>query len=55
MPELCYLATHCKFKGYLEEALRDRLICGLRNKEVPKGTFYLTLAKVVEVAEYESA
>ena len=28
--ELRYLTITCKFKGYLEQALRDRLVCGLR-------------------------
>lgn len=31
--ELRHLATHCKFGDYLNEALRDRLVCGLRNEE----------------------
>ncbi len=25
------LATHCQFADYLEEALRDRFVCGLRD------------------------
>ena len=29
--ELRRLATHCKFEAYLEEALRDRLVCGLKS------------------------
>ena len=31
--ELRHLATHCKFGDYLNDALRDRLVCGLRNEE----------------------
>ena len=29
MAELRRLSTHCKFGGFLDEALRDRLVCGL--------------------------
>ena len=28
--ELRRLATHCQFKTFLQEALRDRFVCGLR-------------------------
>jgi len=52
--ELRRLATHCKFDGYLEEALRDRLVCGLRSEGVQKRLLTytdLTLAKAVEVAQ----
>ena len=28
------LATHCNFGGNLDEALRDRLVCGLRNMQI---------------------
>ena len=31
MAELCRLSTNCDFRDYLEQALRDRLVCGLRN------------------------
>ena len=30
--ELRRLSTHCDFREYLKEALRDRLVCGLRNE-----------------------
>ena len=52
--ELRRLATHCKFEGYLEEALRDRLVCGFKNEGVQKRLFTysdLTLTKAVEVAQ----
>ena len=29
--ELQQLPTHCAFEAYLEEALRDRLVCGLHS------------------------
>ena len=32
--ELRRLAAHCKFEGYLEDTLRDRLVCGLRDASV---------------------
>ena len=34
--ELRKLAVHCQFGPYLEEALRDRFVCGLRSKAVQK-------------------
>ena len=30
--ELRRLATHCEFGGYLDDALRDRLVCGLHSE-----------------------
>ena len=54
MAELHCLATHCKFDGYLEEALRDRLVCGLKNEGVQKRLLAysnLTLVKAIEVAQ----
>ena len=30
------LATHCNFGRNLDEALRDRLVCGLRNMQIQK-------------------
>ena len=39
--ELRQLATHCSFEGYLNEALRDRIVCGLRSEAAQK----LLLAK----------
>ena len=34
--ELRKLAIHCQFGGYLDEALRDRFVCGLRSESVQK-------------------
>ncbi len=34
--ELRRLSTHCKFGTYLNDALRDRLVCGLRNEAIQK-------------------
>ena len=56
MAELRRLATHCKFEGegHLDEALRDRLVCGLSSEGVQKRLLTyadLTLAKAVEVAQ----
>ena len=31
MAELRRLATHCKFADFLNDALQDRLVCGLRS------------------------
>ena len=34
--ELRRLATHCEFGDYLEQALRDRLVCGIRHENTQK-------------------
>ena len=34
--ELRRLSTHCDFGAYLSDALRDRLVCGLRSESVQK-------------------
>ena len=34
--ELRRLATHCQYGVHLEEALRDRLVCGIRNVRTQK-------------------
>jgi len=34
--ELRRLAVHCEFGHYLEEALRDRVVCGFRHEAVQK-------------------
>ena len=52
--ELRRLATHCAFEAYLEEALRDRLVCGLRSENTQKRLLSkadLTLPRAVEVAQ----
>ena len=48
------LATHCKFGNYLEEALRDRLVCGLHNEAIQLRLLAeadLTYAKAMEMAQ----
>lgn len=36
MAELRRLTTHCEFGDYLDQALRDRLVCGLRSESIQK-------------------
>ena len=36
MAELRRLSEHCDFKDYLSEALRDRLVCGLRSEAIQR-------------------
>ena len=51
MAELRRLTTHCKFGALLDEALRDRLVCGLRNGSIQKKLLTeadLTSARAVE-------
>ena len=48
------LAVTCEFEAYLEEALRDRFVCGLRNKAIQRRLLSepkLTLAKAMELAQ----
>ena len=54
MAELRRLATHCDFQNYLDQALRDRLVCGLRSENIQKRLLVeadLTLARAVELAQ----
>ena len=36
MAELRRLSEHCDFRDYLSEALRDRLVCGLRSEAIQR-------------------
>ena len=50
--ELRRLATHCESGDYLEQALRDRLVCGIRHENTQKRLLSeanLTLAKATEI------
>ena len=51
--ELRRLATNCKFGAHLEEALRDRFVCGLNNEATQKRLLIendLTILKAIEIA-----
>ena len=51
--ELRRLTTHCEFGNYLEQALRDRFVCGLRHENTQKRLLTeanLTLNKAIETA-----
>ena len=51
--ELRRLASRCAFGAYLKEALRDRIVCGLRSEPTQRkllGEEALTLERAVEVA-----
>ena len=53
LAELRRLSTHCEFGAYLEEALRDRLVCGLRSESIQKKLLTvadLSLVKAQEVS-----
>ena len=52
--ELRRLATHCAFGDYLSEAIRDRIVCGLRSESIQKRLLAepdLTLVKTIEIAQ----
>ena len=48
------LASRCKFRDFLDEALRDRLVCGMQSESTQKVLLSkadLTLEKALEVAQ----
>ena len=52
------LATHCEFGEFLNDALRDGLVCGLNNTSAQKRLLSeatLTLAKAVEIVQSKEA
>ena len=52
--ELRRLATHCQFGNYLDEALRDRLVCGICNSGIQKRILSeaeLSLKKAIELSQ----
>ena len=54
MAELRRLSLHCRFDAYHDQALRDRLVCGLRNESTQRSLLveaYLSLAKVMDIAQ----
>ena len=54
MAELRKLATHCDFRNYLNEALRDRLVCGLVNHNIQRKLLTeadLSLTRALEIAQ----
>ena len=58
MAELRRFATHCEFGDGLNDALQDRLVCGLRNHGIQQRMLTeagLTLAKAVEIAQGQEA
>ena len=61
--ELRKLTIHCEFKGFLDEALRDKFVCGLHNAGIRKRLLTekkldlntaINLAKTMESAKKES-
>lgn len=52
--ELRRLAAKCAFAGHLDEALRDRFVCGLKSEATQKRLLTesdLTIARAVEIAQ----
>lgn len=52
--ELRRLASTCEFKDYLDQALRDRLVCGSRHEATQKRLLTepkLTLTKAIEIVQ----
>ena len=52
--ELRRLAARCKFEAYLDDALRDRFVCGLRSESVQRSLLSekeLTFATAIEKAK----
>ena len=58
MAELRLLTTHCNNKDHLEEALHDRLVCGIRDVDTQRKLLSvpdLTLKKALEIAQGSEA
>ena len=58
MAELRRLTTHCNYRDHLEEALRDRLVCGIRDVDTQRKLLAvpdLTLKKALEIAQGSEA
>ena len=56
--ELRRLATHCEFGAYLDEVLRARFVCGLKEEGTQKALLTeteLSFAKAVDVAQGREA
>ena len=54
MAELRKLASDCQFEAYLNQALRDRFVWGIRSKATQKQLLMkaeLTFAQAVEIAQ----
>ena len=54
LAELRRLATHCEFADFLDQALRDPLVCGLHSQNVQKRLLSeakLTLTKAMELVQ----
>jgi hypothetical protein len=52
MAELRKLTTHCQYEDHLSEALRDRLVCGIRDVDTQRKLLAvadLTLKKALEI------
>ena len=52
--ELRKLSEHYKFEAFLDNALRDRFVCGLRSEATQKKLLLeadLTFAKAIEIAQ----
>ena len=52
--ELKRLSTHCQFNDYLDDALRDHLVCGLQKESTQKQLLLedkLTFTKAVETTQ----
>ena len=52
--ELRRLSAHCEFEAFLDDALRDRFVCGLRSEAMQKKLLLedrLTFSRAVEIAQ----
>ena len=58
MVELRRLTTHCNYRDHLEEALCDRLVCGIHDVDTQRKVLSvpgLTLKKALEIAQGSEA
>ena len=53
MADLHRLSEHCKYKATLDDMLRDRLLCGLRDQHLQQRLFAGTDLKYEKALEIE--
>ena len=56
--ELCRLSAHCEFGDFLEDALCDRFVCGLRSEGIQKHLLAedkVTFTRALEIAQGREA
>ena len=51
MAELCRMITHCNFGDYLDQALQDQLVYGIRHQGTQKTLWSKALSKATKITQ----